>query len=75
MRWRLRSRLCAALDVIAVLEGAGLFVLAAVDSVSSWPADTVLITDPQLARVADGAAARMAVDDRLHRDDLRSRAA
>ena len=51
-RWRLRSRLCAALDVIAALAGAGLFVVAAVDSVASWPADTVLLTDPQLSRVA-----------------------
>jgi hypothetical protein len=53
LRWRLRSRLCAALDVIAALAGAGLSVLAAVDSVASWPADTVLLTDPQLARVAE----------------------
>jgi hypothetical protein len=48
----LRSQLCAALDVIAALAGAGLFVVAAVDSVVSWPADTVLLTDPQLSRVA-----------------------
>jgi hypothetical protein len=52
MRWRLRSRLCAALDVTAGLAGAGLFVVAAMDSVASWPADTVLLADPQLSRVA-----------------------
>ena len=51
-RWRLRSTLCATADVMAALAGAGLFVLAAVDSVASWPSDRVLLTDPELARVA-----------------------
>jgi len=37
---------------MAALAGAGLFVLAAVDSVASWPSDRVLLTDPELARVA-----------------------
>ena len=51
-RWRLRSPLCAALDVVAALAGAGLFVVAAVDSVASWPSDKMLLTDPQLSRIA-----------------------
>jgi hypothetical protein len=51
-RWRLRSPLCAALDVVAALAGAGLFVVAAVDSVASWPSDKVMLTDPQLSRIA-----------------------
>jgi hypothetical protein len=52
MRWRLRSLLCAVLDAVAAQAGEGLFIVAAADSVASWPADRVLLTDPQLSRLA-----------------------
>lgn len=51
-RWRLRSRWCAAADVIAALAGAGLFALAAVDSVASWLSNRVLLAEPALAHLA-----------------------
>jgi hypothetical protein len=50
--WRLRSRACAVIDLVVVAAGASLVVLTAVDSVVSWPGNHVLVTDPQLARVA-----------------------
>jgi hypothetical protein len=50
--WRLRSRACAVIDLVMAAAGAGLFALAAVDSVASWPANHVLLTDRQLARVS-----------------------
>lgn len=50
--WRLRSRACAVIDLIVAAAGSGLVALAAVDSVVSWPANHVLVTDRQLARVA-----------------------
>lgn len=51
-RWRLRSRPCAVADMIAAAAGAGLFAVAAIDSVASWPSNRVLLSDRDLARVA-----------------------
>lgn len=51
-QWRLRSRACAIGDIVAAAAGAGLFVIAAVDSLASWPSNRVLLSEPGLARVA-----------------------
>ncbi|GAA1223152.1 hypothetical protein GCM10009665_11810 [Kitasatospora nipponensis] len=51
-RWRTRSRLCAAIDLVAGAGGAALLLLAAVDSLVSWPSNRVLLTHGNLAGIA-----------------------
>jgi hypothetical protein len=52
-RWRLRSRACAVVDTIAAAAGVGLYALAAIDSLASWPSNRVLVSDPELSHVAE----------------------
>ena len=51
-QWRLRSRSCAVADVIAVAAAISLYAVAGIDSVVSWPSNQVLLSDPDLSRVA-----------------------
>jgi hypothetical protein len=50
--WRVRSRACAAVDAVFVAAGLVLLGIVAADCVRSWPANDVLISGPQLARIA-----------------------
>jgi hypothetical protein len=50
--WRVRSSACAAVDVVVLAAGLVLIGIVAVDCVRSWSANDVLISDPQLARIA-----------------------
>jgi hypothetical protein len=49
---RLRSRVCAVVDMIAVAVGATIYAGAAIDSVASWPSNRVLLNFPDLERAA-----------------------
>ena len=51
-QWRLRSRSCAVADVIAVAAAISLYAVAGIDSVVSWPSNQVLLSDPELVRIA-----------------------
>lgn len=51
-QWRLRSRLCAVADMLAVAASISLYAVAGIDSVVSWPSNQVLLSDPDLSRVA-----------------------
>ena len=50
--WRLRSRWCAVADVIGVAVGVGVYAVAGIDSVVSWPSNRVLLSDPVLSSIA-----------------------
>lgn len=50
--WRLRSGACAAVDRLVAVAGVLLYVVAAVDSLASWPSDWVVLSDRDLTRVA-----------------------
>lgn len=51
-QWRLRSRWCAAVDVLTVLAAAALIIFTAIDTMTSWPSNQVLVGDPDVARFA-----------------------
>ena len=51
-QWRLRSRSCAVADVIAVAAAISLYAVAGIDDVVSWPSNQVLLSDPDLVRIA-----------------------
>jgi hypothetical protein len=51
-QWRLRSRSCAVADMIGAAASIGLYAVAGIDSVVSWPSNQVLLSDPDLSRVA-----------------------
>src|SRR2546430_8447537 len=51
-QWRLRSRSCAVADVIAAAAAISLYAVAGIDSVVSWPSNQVLLSDPDLVRIA-----------------------
>ena len=51
-QWRLRSRSCGVADVIAVAAAISLYAVAGIDSVVSWPSNQVLLSDPDLVRIA-----------------------
>jgi hypothetical protein len=50
--WRLRSRWCAAADMIGVAAGISLYAVAGIDSVVSWPSNQVLLSEPDLSSIA-----------------------
>ncbi len=49
---RVQSKSCAVVDRIAVVVGVALYLVAAVDSLASWPSNHVLISDTDLSRAA-----------------------
>jgi hypothetical protein len=51
-QWRLRSRSCGVADVIAAAAAFSLCAVAGIDSVVSWPSNQVLLSDPDLVRIA-----------------------
>ena len=51
-QWRLRSRSCGVADVIAVAAAISLYAVAGIDDVVSWPSNRVLLSDPDLVRIA-----------------------
>lgn len=51
-QWRLRSRSCAVADMIGAAASISLYAVAGIDSVVSWPSNQVLLSDPDLSRVA-----------------------
>jgi len=51
-QWRLRSRSCGVADVIAAAAAISLYAVAGIDSVVSWPSNQVLLSDPDLVRIA-----------------------
>jgi hypothetical protein len=51
-QWRLRSRSCAVADMTGAAAGISLYAVAGIDSVVSWPSNQVLLSDPDLSRVA-----------------------
>src|SRR5690348_10785748 len=51
-QWRLRSRSCAVADMIGVAASISLYAVAGIDSVASWPSNQVLLSDPDLVRIA-----------------------
>ncbi|MFJ1756428.1 hypothetical protein [Kitasatospora sp. NPDC088134] len=51
--WRTRSRVCAVIDLVAAAAGAALLLLAAVDSLVSWPSDRVLLSHETLTGIAE----------------------
>ena len=51
-QWRLRSRSCGVADMIAVAAAISLYAVAGIDSVVSWPSNQVLLSDPDLVRIA-----------------------
>jgi len=51
-QWRLRSRSCGVADVIAAAAAISLCAVAGIDSVVSWPSNQVLLSDPDLVRIA-----------------------
>jgi hypothetical protein len=51
-QWRLRSRSCAVADMLGAAAGISLYAVAGIDSVVSWPSNQVLLSDPDLSRVA-----------------------
>jgi hypothetical protein len=50
--WRVRSSGCAAVDALFLAAGLVLLGIVAADCVRSWPANDVLVSAPQLARIA-----------------------
>lgn len=50
--WRVRSRTCAAIDVVVLCVGVLLFLVPLVDSVLSWPGNWVLISASRLGPIA-----------------------
>jgi hypothetical protein len=50
---RLRSRACAAGDLVVAAVAAAMWIVLAVDDVASWPADRVLVTQHRLTRPFD----------------------
>ena len=51
-QWRLRSRSCAVADTIGAAASISLYAVAGIDSVVSWPSNQVLLSDPDLSRIA-----------------------
>jgi hypothetical protein len=51
-QWRLRSRSCVVADVIGAAASIGLYAVAGIDSVVTWPSNQVLLSDPDLVRIA-----------------------
>jgi len=51
-QWRLQSRSCGVADVIATAAAISLYAVAGIDSVVSWPSNQVLLSDPDLVRIA-----------------------
>jgi hypothetical protein len=51
-QWRLRSRSCGVADMIAAAAAISLYAVAGIDSVVSWPSNQVLLSDPELDRIA-----------------------
>ncbi len=51
-QWWLRSRSCAVADMIGAAASISLHAVAGIDSVVSWPSNQVLLSDPDLSRVA-----------------------
>jgi hypothetical protein len=51
-QWRLRSRSCGIADVIAAAAAISLYAVAGIDDVVSWPSNQVLLSDPDLVRIA-----------------------
>ena len=51
-QWRLRSRSCAVADMTGAAAAISLYAVAGIDSVVSWPSNQVLLSDPDLSRVA-----------------------
>jgi hypothetical protein len=51
-QWRLRSRSCAVADMIGAAAAISLYAVAGIDSVVSWPSNQVLLSDPDLSRIA-----------------------
>jgi hypothetical protein len=51
-QWRLRSRSCAVADTIGAAASISLYAVAGIDSVVSWPSNQVLLSDPDLVRIA-----------------------
>lgn len=47
--WRLRSRLCAAVDATIATVTAGLIATVTVDNVASWPSNQVLLSHQELS--------------------------
>ena len=51
-QWRLWSRSCGVADMIAAAAAISLYAVAGIDSVVSWPSNQVLLSDPDLVRIA-----------------------
>jgi len=51
-QWRLRSRSCGIADVIAAAAAISVYAVAGIDDVVSWPSNQVLLSDPDLVRIA-----------------------
>jgi hypothetical protein len=51
-QWRLRSRSCGVADMIAATAAISLYAVAGIDNVVSWPSNQVLLSDPDLVRIA-----------------------
>ena len=51
-QWRLRSRSCVVADMIGAAASISLYAVAGIDSVVSWPSNQVLLSDPDLVRIA-----------------------
>jgi len=51
-QWRLRSRSCAVADMLGAAAAISLYAVAGIDSVVSWPSNQVLLSDPDLVRIA-----------------------
>jgi hypothetical protein len=49
---RLRSPWCAVADTLGAGAGICLYAVAGIDSVASWPSNRVLLSDPDLSRMA-----------------------
>src|SRR4029077_8189435 len=51
-QWRLRSRSGGVADVIAAARAISVYAVAGIDDVVSWPSNQVLLSDPDLVRIA-----------------------
>jgi hypothetical protein len=51
-QWRLRSRSCVVADMIGAAASISLYAVAGTDSVVTWPSNQVLLSDPELVRIA-----------------------
>jgi magnesium-transporting ATPase (P-type) len=51
-QWRLWSRSCGIADVIAAAAAISVYAVAGIDDVVSWPSNQVLLSDPDLVRIA-----------------------